>query len=386
MKTNLQILSFFSGFLFSTIFSLSVYSQGWKPGPNDTLKSVRIISADKVKFSIYAPKAGEVKLESPDLPGVNQGSVMTKLDNGVWETTLSGLIGGAYRYNFQIDGVFVLDPKNTSMSESNMNAWSLFYLPGKDAYEVKDVPHGTVSEVTYFSKSLKKFKRLHVYLPPGYEAGSDKYPVFYLLHGAMDCDDSWSTVGRSGFITDNLIAAGKAVPMVIVMPAGHTGPFTWGNPIDREVDEFYEDFTKDLMPYAESHYRILTDKKHRAIAGLSMGGAQTLKAGISHLDQFSALGVFSSGIFGIAGGMGAAPSTEFEDTWKANLDNPDLKKGLNLVWFATGKEDFLLETSRKTVDMLRKHGFTVTYKETEGAHTWLNWRDYLTEFEPLLFR
>jgi enterochelin esterase family protein len=225
---------------------------------------------------------------------------------------------------------------------------------------------------------------MHVYLPPGYEAGSDKYPVFYLLHGAFDCDNSWSTVGRAGFILDNLIAAKKAKPMVVVMPAGHTGPFNFGRGFG---DDFERDFVSDIMPQVEKRYRVLNDRAHRAIAGLSMGGAQTLNVSIAHLDQFAYIGVFSSGVFGIDGnGFGAAQSPSWEEKNKSTLDNADLKKDLKLVWFATGKEDFLLKTSQATVKALKTHGFDVVYKETEGAHTWINWREYLNEFAPQLFQ
>ncbi len=209
------------------------------------------------------------------------------------------------------------------------------------------------------------------------------YPVFYLLHGAGDCDDSWSTVGRAGFVLDNLIAAGTAKPMVVIMPAGHTSrSFGRGRPRPA-VDEFTLDFTQDIMPYVESHYRVLADRANRAIAGLSMGGAQTMNIGFAHLDQFAYLGVFSSGIFGITR-QGDGPS--WEDQNKEVLDNAELKNGLQLVWFATGKDDFLVETSRASVEMLKKHGFKVVYKESAGGHTWINWRDYLSEFAPKLFQ
>jgi len=281
----------------------------------------------------------------------------------------------------------VIDPRNPATSESNENTWSLVHVPGADFMDTKDVPHGAVAEVTYYSKTLKRFRRMHVYTPPGYEKGGGKYPVFYLLHGAFDCDDSWTTVGRAGFILDNLIAAGKARPMVVVMPAGHTGPFNFGAPRP-PTDEFVADFVGDVMPYAESHYRVRTDRAHRALAGLSMGGGHTLAIAAAHLEQFSHLGVFSSGVFGITGrGFGSdAPGPSFEEQHRAVLDDAKKKKGLKLFWFATGKDDFLVETSRATVEMLKKHGFDVAYKETAGGHTWANWRDYLAEFAPQLFR
>jgi enterochelin esterase family protein len=212
--------------------------------------------------------------------------------------------------------------------------------------------------------------------------------VFYLLHGAMDCDDSWSSVGRAGFILDNLIAAKKARPMVVVMPAGHTGPFTFGRG-GLPMDEFVRDFNGDILPYVEKNYRVYTDRQNRAIAGLSMGGAHTLSIAFPQLEKFAYIGVYSSGVFGIAGGGMGGPAAQGGPSWeeqnKEKLDNADLKKDLKLVWFATGKEDFLIETSRATVDMLKKHGFDVVFKETDGAHTWINWRNYLNEFAPQLF-
>jgi enterochelin esterase family protein len=246
-----------------------------------------------------------------------------------------------------------------------------------------------------------------VYTPPGYEAGRDKYPVFYLLHGAGDSDDSWSTVGRAGIILDNLIAAGKAKPMIVVMPAGHTnGPMPGrGGPAPAMTiapgtpDEFTRDFTTDILPYVESHYRVLADRQHRAIAGLSMGGSQTLNIAIPHLDQFAYIGVFSSGLLGGGRGgrggrgaeaaAGAAPPA-FGAAWEQQnarmLDNAALKKGLKLFWFSTGKDDGLITTSRSTVELLKKHGFNAEFHESPGAHTWLNWRNYLVEFTPQLFQ
>jgi enterochelin esterase family protein len=214
--------------------------------------------------------------------------------------------------------------------------------------------------------------------------------VLYLLHGAFDSDDSWSTVGRAGFILDNLIAAGKAQPMIVVMPAGHTGPFRFGPSVDdsfnRQIDEFAHDFTRDVRPYVERTYRVEADRAHRAIAGLSMGGMQTLNIAAGNLADYGYIGVFSSGVFGIAGGPFTPPAPSWEERHKDVLDNAELKHGLKLVWFATGTDDFLIDTSRGTVDMLKKYGFDVTFKETDGGHTWTNWREYLRDFAPMLFQ
>jgi enterochelin esterase family protein len=263
-------------------------------------------------------------------------------------------------------------------------------VPGSEISDTRDVPHGAVAEVTYKSKSLDRFRRMHVYTPPGYERGEGKYPVFYLLHGAFDCDDAWSTVGRAGFILDNLIAAGKAKPMIVVMPAGHTAPFRFGpgGGFERQMGDFERDFREDVRPYIEANYRLLDGRENRALAGLSMGGAQTLNLAAANLEDYGYLGVFSSGVFGIAGG-GPGPAPQ-GPTWvernKAVLENASARQGLKLVWFATGKQDFLLGTSQATVKMLRDHGFDVVYEETDGGHTWDKWRDYLAVFAPLLFQ
>jgi enterochelin esterase-like enzyme len=368
-------------------FALAQNPAGTRP---PEFSSPEVSTERKITFRIHAPKAEAVRLSSSDIPKTGRGVEMKKADNGVWEVSLGPIAPGAYRYNFNVDGLSVIDPRNPSTSESNRNTWSLTYVPGSEFSDTKDVPHGAVAVVTYYSQTLKRFRRMHVYTPPGYEQGDIKYPIFYLLHGAMDSDASWSTVGRAGFILDNLIAAKKARPMIVAMPAGHTGAFRFGPPgdrsFDRQIEEFGDDFVKDLKPYVEKNYRVLGDRAHRAIAGLSMGGAQTLNIAFSHLDEYGFIGVYSSGVFGITGGRGGAPpSTKWEDAHKTTLDNADLKKGLQLVWFCVGKEDFLIGTSKATVGMLKNHKFDVISKESPGGHTWINWRDYLSEFAPLLF-
>ncbi|HEY9173527.1 MAG TPA: alpha/beta hydrolase-fold protein [Verrucomicrobiae bacterium] len=369
-------------------FALPTFAQprwGNQPPP---VVSPEVSTDRKVTFRIHAPKAEQVQLGgSGDIPGTGfgQSTALAKGTNGVWEIAVGPLPPGAYRYHFNVDGVAVIDPRNPVTSESNENTWSLVHVPGAEFMDTKDVPHGAVSVVTYWSSTLKRFRRLHVYTPPGYESGEGKFPIFYLLHGAFDSDASWSTVGRAGFILDNLIAAGKAKPMVVVMPHGHTGPFRFGANF---TDEFEREFLADIQPQMEKRYRVHTDRAHRAMAGLSMGGMHTLNIGILNLEKFAYLGVYSSGIFGIAGGPGGTPQQgpSFEEKHKAILDDAKLKEGLKLFWFATGKDDFLVETSRKTVEMFKSHKFDVIYKETEGAHTWDKWREYLNEFAPKLFQ
>jgi enterochelin esterase-like enzyme len=371
---------------------LSAFTLAWstQAQPRGGPQGPRIVSPEvaegKVSFRIVAPKAELVRLNGSDIPAVGRGVDLTKNDEGVWEVTLE-VPPGYYRYNFDVDGVSVIDPRNPATSESNANTWSLVGVPGAAWMDTQEVPHGAVAEVTYYSSALNRFRRMHVYTPPGYQKGEGKFPVFYLLHGAGDCDDSWTTVGRAGFILDNLIAEKQAKPMLVVMTAGHTGIFDFGRPRPA-ADEFAQDFLNDVVPYIEGHYRVDTGRANRAMAGLSMGGGQSLNIGIPNLGKFAYLGVFSSGIFGIVPRSGTPASDEpsFEERHQAILDDAKLKDGLKLFWFATGKDDFLVETSRATVEMFKKHQFDVVYRETEGAHTWIVWREYLHEFVPQLFQ
>jgi len=373
------------------LFSTNHFAQNYMPTPNDTLNSPIVHSDSSITFRVYAPNATEVKMGGTDFPNDFRNKALIKQSNGIWQVTFGPIKPGAYRYNFIIDGITVIDSRNTLVSESNMNVWSLVYVPGSDFMETKPVPHGSISEVTYFSSALNRFRRMHVYTPPGYESGKNKYPVFYLLHGAFDCDAAWPTVGRAGFILDNLIAEKKAEPMVVVMPAGHTGPFWFGRPPSdpsRRVDEFLKDFLGDIKPYIEKNYRVYTERDKRAIAGLSMGGAQTLNIAIPNLKEYSYIGVYSSGVFGIDGNnpFGNNEGPTWVEQNKSHLENEELKEGLKLLWFATGKDDFLLNLSRATVDTLKAYGFDVTYQETNGGHTWVNWRNYLFEFAQMIFK
>ena len=365
--------------------------------------SPEVMPDRRIAFRILAPQAQNVRLNAGDLQNIGPAVQLKKGDNGVWETIVGPIDPGAYRYTFAVDGVATVDPRNSSISESNTNVWSLVYVPGSDFMDTKDVPRGAVAAVTYYSTALKRFRRMHVYTPPGYELGKGKYPIFYLLHGAGDCDEVWTSEGRAGFILDNLIAAKKVKPMVVVMPAGHTttapgggrgaAPAAGGGRAQAPVlDEFAQDFLTDIMPYAETHYRVLTDRANRAIAGLSMGGSQTLNVAFLHLDKFAYIGVFSSGAT-LGGGRGAAAATppppgpsSWETAHKDSLDNPALKKGTKLIWLSTGHDDGLMPSTLATVEMLKKHGFNPIFKESTGAHTWINWRNYLHEFAPQLFQ
>lgn len=398
MKTCTRLLPITS--LAAALFScVSVYAQAPanpRPSQPPPVQSPEVQSDRRLTFRIYAPRAESVRLNAGDIPGLGAGTALTKGDNGVWEVTTPPVPPGAYRYVFVVDGVSTLDPRSPAVSESVGSVWSLVPVSGSEWMDTKNVPHGAVASVPYYSTTLANFRRMHIYTPPGYEQGKGKYPVFYLLHGAGDSDDAWSSVGRAGFILDNLIAAGKARPMIVVMPAGHTRSFGAPSAGTRpRADEFEQDFLTDIMPYVEKNYRVVNDRAHRAIAGLSMGGGQTLNLAIPHQEKFAYVGVFSSGLFGAfpirrPGDTVPAPAANARSPWEeqhlTELDNAAWKKGLKLVWFSTGKDDFLLQTTHSTVDLLKKHGFNVSYAESSGGHTWLNWRDYLITFAPLLFQ
>jgi enterochelin esterase family protein len=397
------------------VLAPSAHAQRGRGGtPPPQVTSPEIQPDRKIAFRIFAPQAQAVRLAAGDIQGLGQNTQLAKSENGVWEIAVGPVEPGTYRYNFNVDGVSTLDPRNPAISESNNNPWSLIHVPGSDFADTKNVPHGAVSAVTYYSTTLGAFRRMHVYTPPGYERNSDKYPVFYLLHGAGDSDDSWTSVGRAAFILDNLIAAKTAKPMIVVMPAGHTrrGPSAGGVAGRSATEEFVKDFMTDVIPHVEKNYRVATGRANTAVAGLSMGGNHALQAGIPHLDKFAYIGVYSSGLIGafpqLGGRRGAPPAApaaapgaargaaapaaapppaeDWEKLHAANLSNAGLKKGLKLFWFGTGKDDFLLPTTQATVELFKKHGFNPVYKETPGGHTWIVWRNYLNEFAPQLFR
>jgi len=367
--------------LLSVLLVASSASLAQRGGP-PPVQSPELKANGDVVLRVRAPEAASVRLTSGgDIPGLapGVGAELARGTDGVWEITLPQLEPGAFRYNFNIDGVSTLDPSNRLTSESNRNSWSLFYVPGHAFMDTQRVPHGAVSEVTYYSDVLGQHRRMHVYTPPGYETDRTRYPVFYLLHGAGDSDNSWSTVGRAGFILDNLIAAGDAVPMIVVMPDGHP-PVQGTGQGGMQIAEFAQEFAADIKPYIESHYRVRTGAANTAIAGLSMGGAHTLEIAMSDLPAYGYIGVYSSGVFSINN------DDSFQMQHKAALEDSSQRSGLKYFWFGIGSDDFLLDTARATVAMFRERGFDVDYHESGGGHVWMNWRDYLADFAPHLFQ
>jgi enterochelin esterase family protein len=360
------------------------------PTPNDSLKSVEVQPDRHVRFRIWAPSATEIKLqaEGPEAtPGATPDQVykdmagvpLVKKDQGIWEVTIGPIEPGIYRYNFVVDGVATTDPRNPLTSQSLTQSRSLYEVPGAAFMEMKaEVPHGAIASAYYNSSATGGLRRMHIYTPPGYEAGSARLPVLYLLHGGGDSDDSWNTIGRAGAILDNLIAAGKAVPMIVVMPSGHISTeFRLTPSVRMGHDAFNDDLTKVVLPYVDSHYRTIADRDHRAIAGLSMGGLQTLTISLTDSADFSYVGVFSSGWF---------PNIIKQEEDSVVGQYRASGKPFHLFWVSAGKYDIALENSRATVAILDKAGIKIQEHESDGFHAWNNWRDYLNLFAPHLFR
>jgi enterochelin esterase-like enzyme len=364
-----------------------------QPTPNDTLKSTEVAPDHKVTFRIYAPKADEVSL-SGDFDGNGK---MTKDDKGVWSLTVGPLTPDFYTYAFHVDGVRTIDPKNAMIKQGLSSLESMFLVPGSEAeFETtKDVPHGVVHMAWYHSGTLDALRSMHIYTPPGYENGSDKYPVFFLLHGAGDDDTGWSTIGRAGFILDNLIAANKAAPMIVVMPNGsmprpaNMPRFEPGTPPSPEAmtafraaqNRFTDELLKEVVPYVEKHYRVKTGQENRALAGLSMGGGQTFQVVSSHPDEFAYVGLWSGAVGGGRNGG------NLEERYESFLKSADhLNKVVKLFSISVGDKDFLLNGSKSLAEMLEKHGIKHEMHISGGGHTWINWRHYLNDFAPRLFR
>jgi hypothetical protein len=275
----------------SSSISANCLPRGFLPAPA-SYQAVEQLPDRRVTFRLCAPEATSVSVVSNDLADVipmgigggPSGLAMTKDEHGLWSvTTPVPVAPDTYRFNFRVNGVLVPNPQGTTFSPAQVGTNGTFEVFGPEgafqAYN-KDIPHGAVAEVEYWSKSLGVKRRAHVYTPPGYTRGGDRLPVLYLVHGASDSDASWTTVGRAHYMLDNLIAAGAARPMIVVMPFGHT-PARPGTDILTNAD-FGDDFLKELIPYIEANYRTINTPASRAMAGLSMGGAHTLNFGLTH--------------------------------------------------------------------------------------------------------
>ena len=363
--------------------------------------SPEILPDNKVTFRVYSKDAQKVIVTGEWQSGSNASEPLVKNDTGMFSLTVGPLKPELYGYTFNIDGVSAIDPNNSQVRRDGTRYQSFFIVPGpeSDLYLQKNgVPHGTVSKVWYNSPVIGIDRRLYIYTPAGYEAGTQKYPVFYLLHGAGGDEDAWTNMGRTAQIMDNLIAQGKARPMIVVMTNGNANQAGAQNEIppvqiqgqqqgmasnQRLTGKFEEHLVKDVVPFIEKNYRALTGKDNRAIAGLSMGGGHTQTITNNNPGMFSYIGVFSMGIMGTPRESQEAEKLAQERDAKIEV----LKNsGYKLYWIACGKDDFVYQgvvTLRNTLD---KHNFKYVYRESTGGHTWANWRIYLSEFAPMLFK
>jgi enterochelin esterase-like enzyme len=355
-------------------------------------KSAEILPDNSVTFRLLSKEAGSVAVSGDWMPGFGASVPMVKNDTNLWTLTVGPLKPELYSYTFLINGVRVLDPNNPQVKRDGTRNESMFLIPGaeSDLYIVKDVPHGTLAKIWYESPGLKLTRRMYVYTPAGYENSNNKYPVFYLLHGGGGDEDAWTTLGRTCQIMDNLIALGRAKPMIVIMPNGNPGqtaaftdapsrPVTT-NPYDMGMGLFEESLVKDIIPYVESHYRVISDRDNRALAGLSMGGMQTLALTGSYPSMFGYIGVMSMGLVDAAS-MGLKPDPDQDKKFESLKDS-----AYKLFWVGVGKDDFLYKSVQSLRSSLDKHGLKYTYRESTGGHSWSNWRIYLSEFAPQLFR
>ena len=342
-----------------------------KKKPEPQITSPEVGADGKVTFRVFAPAAKAVTV-SGDYG--NQPAALKKDAEGVWAATVP-LPSGLWAYSFTIDGQRQLDPANAWVKPSRVPTTSVVLVPAtpRAAFEHQGVREGTVHLHSYFPKALGHQRRLRVYTPAGYEKGNVRYPVLYLLHGFSDNEAAWSEFGCAHIVADNLIAAKKTVPMIIVMTDGHAIPMNrdrWSE----NLQSFRDDMLTEVVPFIDARYRTKATPNDRAVVGLSMGGEQALALGINHPD-----------VFAWVGGMSAA--TRQLDVFARALQKPNvLNKKLRLLWIAIGKDDFLLQDNHKFIEELKGKSVKHEYSETEGGHTWPVWRSYLVEILPRLFQ
>lgn len=336
--------------------------------PNDTLQSVRILPNGDVAFSIYAPEAKTVSLAG-DIAGWNQPQDVSKTEDGVWVITIPDAAAGVYRYNFVVDGVKVYDPKAPDAYETS--ALVKIQPAGEDEFFAmrKDVPHGAVSAVHYYSNTTGSMRRMHIWTPPGYNVSDQELPVLYLIHGGGDSDKAWPGVGSAGFIMDNLLSEGKCPEMIVVMPDG-----------GMDTKLFALDLGQDIIPYIEANYRVKKTARDRALAGLSMGGLEVMDAFMAFPDKFGYINVMSSGWF-----ANNAPMYEAGDARLAEIA-PTLNRTAKLLLFTQGgPEDIAYANCVEMLKVFDKNGIVYEFSEIPGGHTWPVWRHDLHQFAQRIF-
>lgn len=366
------------------------------------------INADKtVTFRLQAPKAVKVevtgdflptqKIETPfgtfDAPGVAQ---LKEGKDGVWEfTTPTPVAPELYTYTFKVDGLTMIDPANVYVNRDINNLSSILLVDGNELtnhFKVNDVPHGTVSRIWYHSAHEGIDRRLTVYTPAGYETSGKHYPVFYLLHGIGGDEEAWLTQGRATQILDNLIAEGKAEPMIVVMTNGNISqhaapgegpegmiPVTMQLP--KTMEGTFETCFPEIVKFIDKTYRTKAQKKYRAIGGLSMGGYHSCHISKQYPEMFNYVGLFSAAINRESG------VSEIYENFDQKLDVQFSKKNRPALYYiAIGNTDFLYKDNMEFKAKLEAKGYPFVYKETDGGHIWRNWRIYLDDFAPRLFK
>lgn len=349
-----------------------------------------------VTFRLHAPDAKEVKITGDWMPaqGWTPGAeAMTKGEKGVWTYTTKPLESDLYSYSFLVDGLKITDPNNVYLIRDVATVFNVFIVGGGkgDLYQVNKVPHGSVTRRWYDSPGNEKVRRITIYTPAGYETSQEKYPVLYLLHGMGGDEEAWIALGRTSQILDNLIAQGKAKPMMVVMTNGNVfqeaapgesslGLYKPTFQLPNTMDGKFEETFGDVIRFVESNYRVIADKKGRAIAGLSMGGYHSLHISRYYTNTFDYVGLFSAAIMPDQKATSKVYAN-FDETLKKQMAN-----GYQLYWIGIGKTDFLFKANQEYRAKLDQMGMKYTYVETEGGHTWTNWRVYLSQFVPLIFK
>lgn len=379
-----RTFSFFIAAAFSVPVGLMFFHElSFAQTPPPPVISPEVHTDGRVTFRLRAPN---VKLVELGLEGAKEPVAMQKDSEGVWSITTEPMTPDFYGYEFVADGVHVIDPSNPLLKPNLLNTENEVHIPGPSSltWEINDVPHGEIHHHFYKSGVVGDQRDFYVYTPPNYNARAKQtYPVLYLLHGYSDDASGWTAVGRAHVILDNLIAEGKAKPMIVVMPLGYGAPamltlgfgaFRHTEIRDENFNKFREALLTEVIPRVEAAYLVNKDRNSRAIAGLSMGGAESLLTGLNSLDKFAWIGAFSSG--GIP--------EEFDKDFPA-LDSRATQQ-IRLLWIACGTDDRLIDLNRNLRKWLASKGIAHTDIETPGAHTWMVWRRNLSAFAPLLFR
>jgi enterochelin esterase-like enzyme len=339
-------------------------------------KYPQLLPDNRVVFRMKAPEAQKVQVD------LGKKYDMTKDAEGFWNVTTDTISEGFHYYSILVDGVALADPASETFYGMGRMAAGI-EIPSRNGsyYALKEVPHGDIRVKRYYSPVFNTWRRLYVYTPAGYDASQQKYPVLYLLHGGGEDERGWSTQGKTDLIMDNLIAEQKAKPMLIVMMDGNTGGGGIASFGEQSLRMFENELKRSVIPFVETNFRAETDAKNRALAGLSMGGLQTLHAGIRNHEMFSYLGVFSSGWF--------ANNTTLSDPQYAFMKENAAKINSNvkLLWIAMGgQEDIAYNNCKVMLAKFDEMNIRYTYSEYPGGHTWPVWRNNLYKFAPLLFR